>query len=142
MRLDPCSSRVCRTLAGDASQLRTRFEVRGSKKKELALNALSVGDLEESKQHSSAAEDPDLQEFSTTHPAKAAEPISVQSSREYAPNDLMSTRTSSDARISMHVSRSKTPTPVRPSAPGAAAAGSPSTSSSTTPPQARAFPQC
>ena len=137
MRLDPCSSRVCRTLAGDASQLRTRFEVRGTRNKELALNALTVGDLEESMQRRSAAEEPDLEEFSTTHPAKTAEPVSVRSSREYAPNDLMSTRTSS-----MHASPSKTPAPVRPSAPDAAAAESPSTSSSTPPPQARAFLRC
>ena len=125
-----------RTLA-DANQLRTRFEVRGTRNKELALNALTVGDLEESMQRRSAAEEPDLEEFSTTHPAKTAEPVSVRSSREYAPNDLMSTRTSS-----MHASPSKTPAPVRPSAPDAAAAESPSTSSSTPPPQARAFLRC
>ena len=111
-----------RTLA-DANQLRTRFEVRGTRNKELALNALTVGDLEESMQHRSAAEESDLEEFSTTHPAKTAEPVT--------------TRTSS-----MHKSPSKTPAPVRPSAPDAAAAGSPSTSSSTPPPQARAFPRC
>ena len=42
---------------------------------------LAMVDLEESKQHRSAAEESELEEFSTTHPAKMAEPVSVGSSR-------------------------------------------------------------
>ena len=63
------------TLAA-ADQLRERFEVRGATNKELALNAHTVGDLEEPSQYSTAAEEPTADPTVTAgEPASVALPV-------------------------------------------------------------------